>query len=529
MTSRFERARATVAGAIAVAAPASLAGAEAQASLRAAAQEASGAAAEPGAPLDADGRALVGHTVQWVLDRALREAVEANACVLEHGGALVPGLLSAALAWADAGLCEPSLVFALLEDLVAGSTLADCEAVFSWLESHAAQVAPFFTKGKMLMLRAANDLLRRLSKANDTVLCGRVVMLLATLYPLSERSALNVKGNFNPANVTEFEEIDGDGEAAGEGGVDAAFHARFWKLQALFAAPMLPLTKPTRFVELTMGVNAALEAFDAVHVATPAVIVGGEQQGEGGGTRIGAKYLTSRRLLSLQVRDGAFRQHFLCQCLILFRFLLSPGDKKGALKLKQVQAIEALQARVLGALKETTSKSKEESKRFVAAVQESLSREVGWAAWKAAGCKSLERAPEAPKESAKPPMKRRRLRGAAPLFEVSSLWTAPQRDHEAFVASDARKPVPLVAEHLQPLAEQLDPDAGIDEEYMLKNDKMWCWKALRLIGRTNWSAFQKATKHGVDHVCHRFVEGAPKVEAKVEAKVKAEPTEDAKE
>ena len=167
------------------------------------------AGGEGDVPLGVEGRAIVGHAALLVLDELVAAAADAEAPVLEHADGAVPSLLAAALEWASATIAEPSLVFAMVEDLVAASTLADCEAVFTWLESNVDAVGTYFDKGKFALLRACNDLLRRLSKDADTVLCGRVVMLLAKLYPLSERSALNVTGKFNVGNVTEFEEADG--------------------------------------------------------------------------------------------------------------------------------------------------------------------------------------------------------------------------------------------------------------------------------------------------------------------------------
>ena len=37
-----------------------------------------------------------------------------------------------------------------------------------------------------------NDLLRRLSQSKNTVFCGRIQLFLARLFPLSEKSALNL-------------------------------------------------------------------------------------------------------------------------------------------------------------------------------------------------------------------------------------------------------------------------------------------------------------------------------------------------
>ena len=54
-------------------------------------------------------------------------------------------------------------------------------------------------------LRTCNNLLRRLSKGQNAVLCGRVMLFLARLLPLVDRSGLNILGNVNLQNVTPVE------------------------------------------------------------------------------------------------------------------------------------------------------------------------------------------------------------------------------------------------------------------------------------------------------------------------------------
>ena len=41
--------------------------------------------------------------------------------------------------------------------------------------------------------------------------------------------------------------------------------------------------------------------------------------------------------------------------------------------------------------------------------------------------------------------------------------------------------------------EQLDPEAGIEEEYKLTNDKAYCWKALRLMAKKDVSLLSKVS------------------------------------
>lgn len=49
-----------------------------------------------------------------------------------------------------------------------------------------------------------SDLLRRLSRSQNTVFCGRILLFLAKFFPFSERSGLNVVSEFNLDNLTTF-------------------------------------------------------------------------------------------------------------------------------------------------------------------------------------------------------------------------------------------------------------------------------------------------------------------------------------
>ena len=115
---------------------------------------------------------------------------------------------------------------------------------------------PFFS----LMI---SDLLRRLSRSQNTVFCGRILLFLAKFFPFSERSGLNVVSEFNLENTTVFSsveeaaqfkngssdkeedeeamEVDSDGikiEADQRSlSVDYALYSKFWKLQDFFRNP----------------------------------------------------------------------------------------------------------------------------------------------------------------------------------------------------------------------------------------------------------------------------------------------------
>jgi THO complex subunit 1 len=58
----------------------------------------------------------------------------------------------------------------------------------------------------LVILRLCNELLRRLSRAEDPVFCGRVYIFMFQSFPLGDKSSVNLRGNFHVENVTTFED-----------------------------------------------------------------------------------------------------------------------------------------------------------------------------------------------------------------------------------------------------------------------------------------------------------------------------------
>ena len=114
---------------------------------------------------------------------------------------------------------------------------------------------------QLIMLRTCNDLLRRLSKANNTVLCGRVLITLAHFFELSERSALNLSSKTN-THPTKCDEDYDDEMDTGEGAepVDRQFHKEFWALQVAFQTPQSLVPNPAH-----PAPHAYKERFDKFH------------------------------------------------------------------------------------------------------------------------------------------------------------------------------------------------------------------------------------------------------------------------
>jgi len=279
-------------------------------------------------------------------------------------------------------------------------------------------VAGLWARGKLILLRTCNNLLRRLSRALHTVFCGRVLLLLAALFPLSERSALNMQGAYNAGNRTEWDgpEAAAAGLAAAgleEGEViDGAFYDAFWGLQHFFSA--MPSALPAAgWARLERGAQLMLSAFEGDPLVAEAAGRAeplGVAQAAGVG---GAKYLTASQLLRLELRDPAFRRALLLQLLLLLRFARGPPPPPPP-GLKAAGAAEEaarLAERAAACLRAVPPGGP----AFADAVEAAMERDRNWVLWKAGGCKarySRARAsathPSRSRLSARPSPRRRR-------------------------------------------------------------------------------------------------------------------------
>ncbi|KAK2742849.1 hypothetical protein FQN55_007633 [Onygenales sp. PD_40] len=117
-------------------------------------------------------------------------------------------LLDIVSIFSDNEQCEPGLIFWLIEELLDSQTIDGCRKVFDYLESRRERnTAKHFKQKNLIILRSCNELLRRLSRAEDTVFCGRVFIFLFQSFPLGDKSSVNLRGEFHTENVTTFDEL----------------------------------------------------------------------------------------------------------------------------------------------------------------------------------------------------------------------------------------------------------------------------------------------------------------------------------
>ncbi|SMR50013.1 unnamed protein product [Zymoseptoria tritici ST99CH_3D1] len=296
-------------------------------------------------------------------------------------------LLDIVLICGDRGRCDAALICLLLEELLDSQTTDGCRIVFDYLDSRRDRLAQKdFHKKNLIFLRSCNELLRRLSRAEDAIFCGRVFFFLFQTFPLGDKSSVNLRGEFHVENTTKFDDsevvpAEGSGEhmeidsqpkeepikehtpapavptKPGSKAVPikaphkkipeeealptSELYPIFWRLQHDFSDPTR-LFDTAKFTAFKKGLASTIVKFKK----TPTVVQtkAGEEEKRGTKRKIGEngtvddssdhlmdnynpKYLTSKDLFDLELSDLAFQRHILVQALILIDFLLSLTDK----------------------------------------------------------------------------------------------------------------------------------------------------------------------------------------------------------
>jgi len=437
------------------------------------------------------------------------------------------------------GYCSPGTAIQVLSDMFDILTLNNCEVLFKTVEQEVAtwREPLFFASGKNNLLRICNDLLRRLSRTQNTVFCGRILLFLAKFFPFSERSGLNVISEFNLDNVTNFnkedieakaeaeeEEVKKEGDEASEEkddsekklekklkkqksemedqnlNVDYNLYRKFWQIQDFFRNPVQCYQKePWRtFSHHSSDVLAIFQSFKLDTSSGKSSTKSKNQSHD----QYFSKYLTNQNLLQLQLSDSNFRRYILLQFLILFQYL------KSNVKFKtDAQALSSDQDKWIGETTRKIYKLLEETpplgREFARSVKRILHREEHWNRWKNEGCPSLARKtgdqdePEADKKGlgdGGSSRKKKRKLGDVIQKEVAEkkinlgnkglteLWNLNPDNLEACRAAE-RDFLPSVENYFEEAIEQQDPKNEIEDTYKKVNNGEWGWRALRLMSR----------------------------------------------
>lgn len=422
-----------------------------------------------------------------------------------------------AIQTARKGFCSPGQPIILLSDMFDVLTLANCETLFKTVEKEVStwRETVFFMSCKNNLLRICNDLLRRLSRTQNTVFCGRILLFLAKFFPFSERSGLNVISEFNLDNTTNFNVKEEDAKDGSknetEGGlnkieieadklnldVDYSLYCKFWQIQDYFRNPTQCYQK-TPWKTFSSHAQDVLSTFQSFKL-DPSSGRSSTQAPTTNTEQYFAKYLTNQNLLQLQLSDSNFRRYILLQFLILFQYLKSNVKFKTdaqTLESSQSKWIEETKGKIFKLLGETPPNGAE----FCKSVKHILHREEHWNKWKNEGCPSFAKKIEDVSGDKKPIGEggscRRRKRKLGDLVQkevvekrvnlgnpgLTNLWNLHADDLEACRAKD-RDFLPSLENYFEEAIEQLDPRNEVEDQYKKVNNGEWGWRALRLMSR----------------------------------------------
>ncbi|XP_061588410.1 THO complex subunit 1 [Cololabis saira] len=425
------------------------------------------------------------------------------------------------------GICPATTPFVLLGDVLDCLPLDLCDKIFSFVEENVStwKSNSFYSAGKNYLLRMCNDLLRRLSKSQNTVFCGRIQLFLARLFPLSEKSGLNLQSQFNLDNITVFnkneqestlgqkqteEKEDGMEVEEGEMGedetpapcsipIDYNLYRKFWTLQDYFRNPMQCYDKFSwmtflKYSDETLAVFKSYKLDDMQ--ASKRKLE--ELRASDGEHVYFAKFLTSEKLMDLQLSDSNFRRHILLQYLILFQYLKAQVKFKSSsclLNDDQTTWIEETTVLVYQLLREIPP----DGDKFGTMVEHILNTEENWNTWKNEGCPSFVKERTVDDKPKRPTRKRQApedFLGKGPdrkIFmgndELTRLWNLNQNNMDA-CRSDSREFMPSLDEFFAEAIEQADPANMVEDEYKVVRNANYGWRALRLLSRRSPHFFQ---------------------------------------
>jgi len=460
-------------------------------------------------------------TVQWLAETPLSEPISLPAGPQGGAGASVSRLVDVA------GYCR------LLEDVLELGTIRDGEDSFAYMEARLVELlareASANSPAKLCVLRSCNNLLRRLSKSQDLQLCGRILIFIARIYPLGDKSGVNLHGTVNSGLVLPVDEVAPDDVDSSGEPIDAKLYATFWGLQNVFKNPALALAQSV-WGKLVADLGTVLDELDRRKVTVKAghsfaasaqaqqaggpagraamAVDGGHAATAAAATSV--KYLSSSRLFGLQLRDAGFRRQFLVQCAAALHAVRKLGKNDKVPVGSKFEGADELATRVYAAM----SKTEDCGADFAAAVRHVLAHESEWVDWKNAGCPPFDRPPLEPlaapgpagastaagaetggsSGAAGPPIKRRRVAGKGGAVAAGGGTAGFLRqisvpaDQMAGLTAADRKLMPALREFAVPIIEDMDPESCIDEEYRrLHNNKVFVWKTLRMMARSHLS------------------------------------------
>ncbi|KAG0201504.1 hypothetical protein BGX28_005690 [Mortierella sp. GBA30] len=493
--------------------------------------------------------------------------------------------LDLALRCSELGHIDHASPLNYIEELLDYQTVESSEHIYDYLESRVDRLTVNMIAGRgkgLTMLRLCNELLRRLSKAKNTVFCGRILILLSSVFPLTERSGVNLRGDFNTENITLIEsedvtivpelvstpqdaqkddasqvpvdekmEVDGeqaeDDKKVDVSKKDSAFYTEFWGLQAFFCNPATLNNSRENMDKLQQGMEHTLTRFSVIKEAEqkargqrlkelssdPRTAESNESETHStmNGTAKGSKrkhsdsdaepttyfpkFLTSPKLLQLEMVDPYFRKHILIQFLIILQYLQDHNESAKEAYAKIVNPNKSFQpqwimedkdqewanttkTKILDELKEVGLESGD--KRYLNSINSVLDDEESWVQWKAENCKAFEKEPLKVDDVEATRQKRRKLKiqlasmnQKLGCYTLSKVWEEVAQNTDEDTGLGSSSPPPTTEGYMHTVAIEVkrdemrrrgQPERTEEEKKAAKElEESRFWRSLRLGSR----------------------------------------------
>ena len=340
---------------------------------------------------------------QTFRDKIRDKVTSTKGCIEDNDIDLLLYLIDISIEALRINITPNSTPFVLISDLFDCLTIDKCEHLFTYIEFNTEiwMEPNLYNLAKLYLLRICNEFLRRLSRSQNTILCGRIQLFLARLFPMSEKSALNLNNQFNLTNITAFGLEDCEADVSKElaesdtqaGKLDVKLYESLWNMQSYFRDPNQCYDNE-KWRQMTLHTDIVLNSFKSIRLddeiargflGTNYVDEDEMEMNSGEEAKYFTKFLTNPKLLELQMRDSLFRRHILLQYLILFQYLECSTKTKltqHVMKKDQTSWVLDTKSRVYMLLTETPPNGEQ----FSEYSYKLLKREELWIDWKNEGC-----------------------------------------------------------------------------------------------------------------------------------------------
>ena len=274
--------------------------------------------------------------------------------------------------------------------------------------------------------------------------------------------------------------------------IDYNLYTHFWSLQEFFSKPNSCFDKQSwrTFVNNSNEVLEAMKSYRLDDIKESNHNNQSKSEELEDGISYFSKYLTSEKLLDLQLNDSNFRRQILIQFLILFQYLSAEVKFKISnqiLNEEQNTWCKSAIKRVHELLKETPPSGT----KFTHNVKHILEREDIWNKWKNEGCPNYVKEKQPPKKA-----QVKRLKPVTSDFvpkfgrnfiaeNQSDIVNLCNINHDNLEACKDvnRQFLPSLKEFFDEAIEQMDPENQVEKQYYLSRQTDWAWKALRLLAK----------------------------------------------